>query len=57
VGSFKASYMLPDEEGGNSSQGLLISETAVPGFEYCDHDFLSERCLGELVGSSKGGGD
>jgi len=32
---------LPDEEGGKESQGLLISETVVPGFEFCDHDFLS----------------
>lgn len=51
-GKFKASYLLPDEEGGNSSKGLLISETVVPGFEYCDHDFLSERGLEELVGPS-----
>ena len=50
-GKFKASYLLPDEEGGIESHGLLISETVVPGFEYCDHDFLSETGLKELVGS------
>jgi len=54
-GKFKASYLLPDEEGGTGSQGLLISETVVPGFEYCDHDFLSKAGLEELVGSEKAG--
>ena len=44
-GKYKASFLLPDEEGGSSSDGLLISETVVPGFEYEDHDFLtSKRC-------------
>ncbi|TVY29637.1 Uncharacterized protein LHYA1_G001014 [Lachnellula hyalina] len=53
-GKFKASYLLPDEEGGTESQGgLLISETVVPGFEYCDHDFLPEEGLRELVGRKK----
>ncbi|KAI9642032.1 hypothetical protein NHQ30_009903 [Ciborinia camelliae] len=52
-GKYKASYLLPDEEGGTDSQGLLISETVVPGFEYCDHDFLSPWGLKELVGSGK----
>ncbi|TVY46603.1 Uncharacterized protein LOCC1_G001845, partial [Lachnellula occidentalis] len=54
-GKFKASYLLPDEEGGvESKEGLLISETVVPGFEYCDHDFLPEEGLRELVGREKG---
>lgn len=39
-GKYKASFLLPDEEDGNSSDGLLISETVVPGFEFTDHDFL-----------------
>ncbi|RAL65889.1 hypothetical protein DID88_005552 [Monilinia fructigena] len=52
-GKYKASYLLPDEEGGKDSQGLLISETVVPGFEYCDHDFLSPEGLKKLVGSEK----
>ena len=52
-GKFKASYLLPDEEGGDSSHGLLISETVVPGFEFCDHDFLSGGGLEKLVGSAK----
>ncbi|PSS27543.1 hypothetical protein M430DRAFT_32238 [Amorphotheca resinae ATCC 22711] len=54
-GKFKASFLLPDdEEGGQEeSQGLLISEVVVPGFEYCDHDFLTERGLVELVGAEK----
>ncbi|KAE8448087.1 hypothetical protein EG329_009852 [Mollisiaceae sp. DMI_Dod_QoI] len=52
-GKFKASFLLPDEENGHESQGLLISETVVPGFEYCDHDFLSPEGLEELVGRQK----
>ena len=54
-GKFKASFLLPDtgadgEEAGGSSEGLLISETVVPGFEFCDHDFLSVQGLRDLVG-------
>lgn len=53
-GKYKASFLLPDEESGKDSQnGLLISETVVPGFEFCDHDFLSEEALPELVGKEK----
>jgi predicted cupin superfamily sugar epimerase len=52
-GKFKASFLLPDEEGGTGSGGLLISETVVPGFEFCDHDFLSAKGFRELVGSEK----
>jgi len=47
-GKYKASFLLPDGEDG-TSDGLLISETVVPGFEFCDHDFLSEDGLRELV--------
>ncbi|TAQ88316.1 hypothetical protein B7494_g3365 [Chlorociboria aeruginascens] len=52
-GKYKASYLLPDDENGTESQGLLISETVIPGFEYCDHDFLSSEDLKVLVGSEK----
>lgn len=52
-GKFKASYLLPDEESGEESQGLLISEVVVPGFEYCDHDFLAPEALQLLVGNKK----
>lgn len=52
-GKFKASYLLPDEESGSESQGLLISETVVPGFEYCDHDFLSPQGLVDLLSPEK----
>ncbi|KUJ11841.1 uncharacterized protein LY89DRAFT_653304 [Mollisia scopiformis] len=52
-GKYKASYLLPDQENGTESQGLLISEVVVPGFEYCDHDFLAAEKLTELVGSKK----
>jgi predicted cupin superfamily sugar epimerase len=48
-GKYKASFLLPDEENGSTSEGLLISETVVPGFEYCDHDFLSRDGLKEMV--------
>ncbi|KFY25965.1 hypothetical protein V491_01531 [Pseudogymnoascus sp. VKM F-3775] len=50
---YKASYLLPDEDEGFHSQGLLISETVVPGFEFCDHDFLSRQGLEDLVGTQK----
>jgi len=52
-GKYKASFLLPDEENGTESQGLLISETVVPGFEFCDHDFLSPVRLKELLSSEK----
>lgn len=48
-GKYKASYLLPDEEGGSSSEGMLISETVVPGFEWADHDFMSMERLEALV--------
>ncbi|KAF7550981.1 hypothetical protein G7Z17_g5320 [Cylindrodendrum hubeiense] len=53
-GVWKASYLLDTEgnmasEGAQEPEGLLISETVVPGFEFADHEFLSERCLEELV--------
>jgi predicted cupin superfamily sugar epimerase len=52
-GKYKASFLLPDAETGTSEKGLLISETVVPGFEFCDHDFLSGEGLEELVGGEK----
>jgi predicted cupin superfamily sugar epimerase len=55
-GKYKASFLLPDEQGGEESEnGLLISETVVPGFEYCDHDFLSLEGLSGLLGKEKAG--
>ncbi|MCJ1284040.1 hypothetical protein MMC26_003371 [Xylographa opegraphella] len=48
-GKYKASFLLPDVEGGDQSDGLLISETVVPGFEYQDHDFLLAGALHDLV--------
>ena len=32
-----------------TSDGLLISETVVPGFEYSDHDFMKKERLEALV--------
>lgn len=53
-GKYKASFLLPDEECGKESKdGLLISETVVPGFEYCDHDFLSPEGLVDMVGGER----
>jgi predicted cupin superfamily sugar epimerase len=42
-GVWKASFLLPMHEGGDADdeEGLLISETVVPGFEYIDHEFLT----------------
>ncbi|KAK1754679.1 RmlC-like cupin domain-containing protein [Echria macrotheca] len=52
-GKFKASFLLPDESDGKSSEGLLISETVVPGFEFFDHDFLVRESLVKLVGEER----
>lgn len=56
-GKFKASFLLPDKDAnGNetdSSGGLLISETVVPGFEFYDHDFLVGDGLSKLIGEEK----
>lgn len=51
-GIWKASYLLPDVEGGRveSKGGLLISETVVPGFEFRDHEFMTGEGLRGLVG-------
>jgi hypothetical protein len=54
-GKYKASFILPDEEGGASSEGLLISDNAVPRLEFCDHDFWGENGLRELVGEERAG--
>ena len=56
---FKTSFLLEDEdtpmneEGekkGGSERGLLISETVVPGFEFCDHDFMTAEQMRECIG-------
>ncbi|ORY68835.1 RmlC-like cupin domain-containing protein [Pseudomassariella vexata] len=53
-GKYKASFLLPDQGAeGQQSGVLLISETVVPGFEYCDHDFLVAEGLKVLVGSEQ----
>lgn len=56
-GKYKASFLLPDQEGGSNDDGaagwLLISETVVPGFEFYDHDFLTKSGLRGLVGGAK----
>ncbi|EME48367.1 hypothetical protein DOTSEDRAFT_57741 [Dothistroma septosporum NZE10] len=52
-GKYKCSYLLPDVEGGEGSEGLLISETVVPGFEFGDHDFLTDGRMKMLVGGEQ----
>lgn len=48
---YKASFLLPNDE---FSNGLLISEVVVPGFEYVDHNFISGfKELQELVGKEQ----
>ncbi|KAL7799004.1 RmlC-like cupin domain-containing protein [Trichoderma ceciliae] len=50
---WKASFLLADDDGQSSSDGLLISETVVPGFEYADHEFLSRERLVEILPGTK----
>ncbi|UKZ73004.1 hypothetical protein TrVFT333_000643 [Trichoderma virens FT-333] len=52
-GVWKASFLLPDSDDQSGSDGLLISETVVPGFEYADHEFLSNERLVEILPESK----
>jgi len=52
-GKYKSSFLLPDEEDGKSSEGLLISETVVPGFEYSDHDFMKAERMDALVSTEQ----
>lgn len=53
-GLYKASYLLKKDDGeGEDSEGLLISETVVPGFDYADHEFLEEKRLRELVSAEQ----
>ena len=47
-GKYKSSFLLPDS-GSDGSDGLLISETVVPGFEFSDHDFMRMERLEALV--------
>ncbi|KAL2011588.1 hypothetical protein VTN00DRAFT_4306 [Thermoascus crustaceus] len=50
-GKYKASFLLPDREGDpeGRTEGLLISETVVPGFEFADHDFMRPETMDELL--------
>lgn len=48
-GKYKASFLLDEEGKEGESEGLLISETVVPGFEYGDHDFMRSERLQALV--------
>ncbi|KAK1222155.1 hypothetical protein PQX77_015017 [Marasmius sp. AFHP31] len=47
---YKASFLLPDEEGGNESkEGCLVTETVTPGWEITENEFLTAQRLHELV--------
>ncbi|EQL02378.1 hypothetical protein G6O67_004365 [Ophiocordyceps sinensis] len=52
-GVWKASYLLgpsdADKLGRSHNEGLLVSETVVPGFEYVDHEFLSRQQCAEIL--------
>ncbi|KAK5724385.1 hypothetical protein LTR15_004430 [Elasticomyces elasticus] len=48
-GKYKSSFLLPDEQGKEHSDGLMISETVVPGFEFEDHDFMRWERMQALV--------
>ncbi|GIJ99908.1 hypothetical protein Aspvir_003922 [Aspergillus viridinutans] len=51
-GKYKACYLLPDypsENGDGESEGLLITETVVPGFEFEDHEFLNPQTMESLL--------
>lgn len=48
-GKYKSSFLLPLEGEEKDGEGLLISETVVPGFEYSDHDFMRVERLEALV--------
>ncbi|KAF7559568.1 hypothetical protein G7046_g4589 [Stylonectria norvegica] len=50
-GVWKASFLLDAKDGEN--EGLLISETVVPGFEFADHEFLSEGIFKTLLPEEK----
>lgn len=52
-GKYKASYLLPSDNGSSDNDGLLISETVVPGFDYRDHDFLLAESFRNLVTSEQ----
>ncbi|KAK4033228.1 RmlC-like cupin domain-containing protein [Parachaetomium inaequale] len=60
-GKYKATFLLPDldqngEEGATSGEGMLVSETVMPGFEFFDHEFLEGTKLEGLVGREWAGG-
>ncbi|KAF1925905.1 uncharacterized protein M421DRAFT_397611 [Didymella exigua CBS 183.55] len=48
-GKYKASFLEAEEGVDEWESRLLISETVVPGFEYADHDFLTEETCGEIL--------
>lgn len=51
---WKASFLLEAETGGQGdNEGLLITETVIPGFEYADHEFLSHQHLRDIVSTEK----
>jgi predicted cupin superfamily sugar epimerase len=53
-GNYKASFLLPDSPDHDAnedrtSNGLLISEVVIPGFEFEDHEFLRREEMHKLL--------
>ncbi|KAF3042750.1 hypothetical protein E8E12_009879 [Didymella heteroderae] len=48
-GKYKASFLEAEEGVDEWESRCLISETVVPGFEYSDHDFLTQAKFEEIV--------
>ncbi|UNI20614.1 hypothetical protein JDV02_006684 [Purpureocillium takamizusanense] len=52
-GVWKASHLVDHDGQGRGEatdgEGLLITETVVPGFEYADHEFLSQEKLQQIL--------
>ncbi|KAJ4371872.1 hypothetical protein N0V86_008426 [Didymella sp. IMI 355093] len=48
-GKYKASFLEAEEGIDEWESRLLISETVVPGFEFADHDFLTEETYEKIL--------
>ncbi|PWY89677.1 hypothetical protein BO94DRAFT_555986 [Aspergillus sclerotioniger CBS 115572] len=46
-GDWKGAFLIPDSDG--ESEGLLVSETVIPGFEFADHEFLQREELRNML--------
>ena len=53
-GKYKGTFVLPVEDGHDDDEMVFISETAVPGWEVFDHDFLDRKGLEMLMEGDEG---